>query len=67
MKLFRNLFLLLYLSASLVALAQEPSTAQEQAPDEHHLTQAEAKELFRSGIWGREPSNRRAALTGPKY
>jgi hypothetical protein len=48
MKLFRNLFLLLYLSASLVALAQEPSTAQEQAPDEHHLTQAEAKELFRS-------------------
>jgi hypothetical protein len=48
MKLFRKLFVLLYFSFSLVALAQESSTVQEPAPDEHRLTQAEAKELFRS-------------------
>ncbi len=52
MKHFRKLFLLLTLASALIALApaQQPPAAQAQeAPaEEHHVSAAEAKELFRS-------------------
>ena len=51
MQLFRKLLWLLALSISLnaFALAQDAPTAPQEAPEaEHHVTKAEAKELFRS-------------------
>lgn len=52
MKLFRKLFLLLTLAVALTPLAQaqgsSPTPAQEAPAEEHHVTAAEAKELFRS-------------------
>src|ERR1039458_4265426 len=52
MKLFRKLFLLLALVSALATLApaQEPpaAPAKEAPTGEHHVTAAEAKELFRS-------------------
>ncbi len=52
MKLFRKLFLLLTLALALTTLAPAQGTsvapAQEAPAEEHHVTAAEAKELFRS-------------------
>ena len=48
MRLLRQLFLLLLLLSMVAAAQPPPGLPQEGAEEEHHITEAEAKELFRS-------------------
>lgn len=48
MRLLRKMLLLLLLLSTVAAAQQPPDLPQEGAQEEHHITKAEAKELFRS-------------------